>query len=101
MGLDSVIPVSSIVYSFTLLFLPYLSSAFVPVETMPSWLQPLATHQPMGPLVESLRALLVGGGEAKVLVSLIWRVGIILVATALTVLAFRRSGDRWDRARRP
>ena len=48
----------------------------------------------MGPLVESLRALLVGGGEAKVLVSLIWSVGIILVATALTVLAFRRSGDR-------
>lgn len=93
-GMVSGSPEAANGYGFILLFLPYLSSAFVPVETMPSWLQPLATHQPMGPLVESLRALLVGSGQAQVLISLAWSVGIILIATALTVLAFRRSGDR-------
>lgn len=81
-------------YGFILLFLPYLSSAFVPVATMPSWLQPLATHQPMGPLVDSLRALLIGVGHAPMLASVTWSIGIILVATALTMLVLRRSRDR-------
>nr|WP_201468974.1 ABC transporter permease [Microbacterium hydrocarbonoxydans] len=47
-------------YGFILLFLPYLSSAFVPVESMPAWLQPLAAHQPITPIVDTIRALLTG-----------------------------------------
>lgn len=93
-GLVSGSPEAANGYGFILLFLPYLSSAFVPIETMPSWLQPLATHQPMGPLVDSLRALLIGVGEAPVLVSLAWSVGIIAVAGVLTTLVMQRSKDR-------
>lgn len=93
-GLVSGSPEAANGYGFILLFLPYLSSAFVPVETMPSWLQPIATHQPMGPLVDSLRALLISDGQASVLASLAWSVGIVLAATALTVLAVRRTTDR-------
>lgn len=93
-GLVSGSPEAANGYGFILLFLPYLSSAFVPVETMPSWLQPLATHQPVGPLVDSLRALLVGVGEAPVLASLAWTIGIIVVAGILTTLVMKRSKDR-------
>ena len=39
-------------YGFVLLFLPYLSSAFVPVGTMPTWLQWFADNQPITPIIE-------------------------------------------------
>lgn len=45
-------------YGFGLLFLPYLSSAFVPVETMPGGLAWVAQHQPVTPIIEAIRALL-------------------------------------------
>lgn len=47
-------------YGFAVLFLPYLSSAFVPVSTMPSWLQWIAGHQPITPIIEALRSMLMG-----------------------------------------
>lgn len=45
-------------YGFVLLFLPYLSSAFVPVASMPEWLQPVAAYQPITPIVDTIRGLL-------------------------------------------
>lgn len=93
-GLVSSSPEAANAYGFALLFLPYLSSAFVPIETMPTWLQPIATHQPVNPLVESIRALLVGVGEAPVVLSLAWCLGITVVAAALIVWGFSRSKDR-------
>lgn len=47
-------------YGFVLLFLPYLSSAFVPVDTMPHWLQWVAANQPITPVIETIRGLLTG-----------------------------------------
>ena len=44
--------------TFLILFLPYASSAFVPVDTMPTWLQGFAEHQPVTPVIETLRGLL-------------------------------------------
>jgi len=46
--------------SFVLLFLPYVSSGFVPPETMPAVLHGFAAHQPLTPLIEAVRALLLG-----------------------------------------
>ena len=40
------------------------SSAFVPVDTMPTWIQGFAGHQPVTPVTETVRALLLGGGRA-------------------------------------
>ncbi|TLS48399.1 ABC transporter permease [Paenibacillus antri] len=51
-------------FAFVIMFLPYVSSAFVPTETMPSWLRAFAEYQPVTPLIETLRGLLVGGGAA-------------------------------------
>jgi len=93
-GLVSSSPEAANGYGFALLFLPYLSSAFVPIDTMPGWMQPVATHQPVNPLVESIRALLVGQGEAQVGVAVAWCLGIVLVAATLIVWRFRRSRDR-------
>lgn len=47
-------------YGFILLFLPYVSSAFVPVETMPGWLTVFADNQPITPIIDALRSLLIG-----------------------------------------
>ena len=73
------------------MFLPYASSAFVPVETMPSWLHGFATHQPSTPIIETLRRLLLGGnGSASTGVALAWCAGILAVSLALTRLLYRR-----------
>ena len=43
-----------------LIFLPLISSAFVPIDAMPSWFQPIAEYQPFTPAIETLRGLLLG-----------------------------------------
>ncbi|QOV34693.1 ABC transporter permease [Streptomyces ferrugineus] len=45
-----------------LILLPLLSSAFVPLETMPGWFRPIAEYQPFTPAIETLRGLLLGTG---------------------------------------
>jgi ABC-2 type transport system permease protein len=45
-----------------LILLPLLSSAFVPVDAMPGWFQPIAEYQPFTPAIETLRGLLLGSG---------------------------------------
>ncbi|MEU3734406.1 ABC transporter permease [Streptomyces sp. NPDC033538] len=43
-----------------LIFLPLISSAFVPIDSMPGWFQPIAEYQPFTPAIETLRGLLLG-----------------------------------------
>ncbi|WP_200305797.1 ABC transporter permease [Streptomyces adelaidensis] len=43
-----------------LVFLPLISSTFVPVDAMPGWFQPIAEYQPFTPAIETLRGLLLG-----------------------------------------
>ncbi|WIY83456.1 ABC transporter permease [Propionimicrobium sp. PCR01-08-3] len=92
-GLVSTSPEAANGYGFILLFLPYLSSAFVPISTMPSWLQPVARYQPINPLVEAIRGLLMGGtipiGQAVT-----WCVGIVAVSLALIAWRFPKGRDR-------
>ncbi|MFE6227654.1 ABC transporter permease [Streptomyces sp. NPDC057854] len=45
-----------------LIFLPLISSTFVPVAQMPGWFQPIAEYQPFTPAIETLRGLLLGTG---------------------------------------
>lgn len=82
-------------YGFVLLFLPYLSSAFVPVASMPEWLQPIAANQPITPIVETIRALLMDTplqGEAWWAVG--WCLAILLVAVLWGAWLFRRKAGR-------
>jgi ABC-2 type transport system permease protein len=71
--------------------LPFLSSTFVPADSMPAGVRWFAAHQPFTPVVESLRALLTGtpvGGSAYV--ALAWCVAIALVGYVWAQAAFRR-----------
>jgi ABC-2 type transport system permease protein len=78
-------------FTFFLMFLPYASSAFVPVETMPTWLHGFANHQPVTPVIETLRGLLLGAplGNSPWL-ALAWCGGILLASVAASGFLFRR-----------
>jgi ABC-2 type transport system permease protein len=77
-------------FTFLLMFLPYPSSAFVPIDTMPTWLRGFAEHQPTTPVIESLRGLLLDQpvGDAP-LHALAWTLGILTVAVAASAPLFR------------
>ena len=94
-GLAASSPESASAYGFILLFLPYLSSAFVPVETLPDWLSWFAEHQPITPIIETIRSLLMGtpmGDSAWWAVG--WCVVIIAGSAAWGAWLFRRKAGR-------
>jgi ABC-2 type transport system permease protein/oleandomycin transport system permease protein len=71
--------------------LVFASSAFVPVRSMPGWLQAFAAHQPVSVTASAVRALFVGGPTASyVLQSLAWCIGILAVFVPLAVSRYRR-----------
>jgi ABC-2 type transport system permease protein len=82
-------------YGFIILFLPYLSSAFVPVSTMPSWLQWISENQPITPIIETIRGLLLGGplGDSPWW-AIAWCVVILAFAVAWGAWLFRRRSAR-------
>ena len=80
-------------FTFFVMFVPYLSSAFVPIATMPGWLHGVAAHQPVTPVVETLRSLLLGtpAGSSPVQ-AIAWCAGILVVSVAAAgVLFWRRT----------
>jgi len=93
-GLAAGSPEAANGYGFIILFVPYLSSAFVPVDTMPTWLQWIAENQPVTPIIETIRSLLFNlpiGTQAWW--ALGWCFGILLFAVIWGGWLFgRRSG---------
>jgi ABC transporter DrrB family efflux protein len=72
--------------------LVFASSAFVPVASMPGWLQAFARHQPVSVVVNAVRALTLGGASAsQVLSAVAWIVGIVAVFAPLAVARYRRA----------
>jgi ABC transporter DrrB family efflux protein len=72
--------------------LVFASSAFVSPETMPSWLQPFAEHQPVSVTASAVRALVLGGpATSYVIQSLAWCAVILAVFMPLAVARYRRS----------
>jgi ABC-2 type transport system permease protein/oleandomycin transport system permease protein len=72
--------------------LTFLSSAFVPIATMPGWLQAFANNQPVTYVVDTMRALALGGPVAANLwKSIAWLAGIFIVFLPLAVRAYRRA----------
>lgn len=77
-------------FTFFVMFVPYPSSAFVPIDTMPTWLHGFAEHQPATPVIESLRALLLGMPVgASAWLALAWSAGIALASVLLAAALFR------------
>ena len=77
-------------FSYPLLFLPFLSSAFVPTATMPTVLRVFAENQPVTSIVNSIRALLSNNSVGnEIWVALAWCVGIIAVAWFFAMRAYK------------
>lgn len=82
-------------FTFFVMFLPYVSSAFVPVESMPTWLRGFAEHQPVTPVIETVRSLLVGAAPgtdvgATALLAVAWCAGLALAFAVAAAWGFRR-----------
>ncbi|MVU83934.1 ABC transporter permease [Nocardia sp. ET3-3] len=81
-------------FMFFFMFLPYVSSAFVPVHTLPSWLRGFAEHQPVTSIAETVRGLLMDtpvGDSAPT--ALAWCAGIALAGYLAAGLLFRRRAN--------
>lgn len=78
-------------FSYPLIFLPFISSAFVPTETMPAPVRAFAENQPVTSIVNSIRDLLnqqqVG---SDLWIAIAWCVGILVAAYFFAMAAYRR-----------
>lgn len=78
-------------FAYPIIFLPFISSAFVPTDTMPGLVRAFAENQPVTSIVDTIRALLgqqAAGGA--IWTGLTWLVGILVVAYAFAMVAYRR-----------
>ena len=80
--------------------LTFVSSAYVPVASMPGWMQPIAEHQPITVMVDAVRAVVLGSPHLAglsqstahyVVASLVWSVGLVALFVPLAVWRYRRS----------
>jgi ABC-2 type transport system permease protein len=72
--------------------LTFLSSAFVPIPTMPGWLQAFAKNQPVTNVIDTMRAMAIGGPiETNLLKSIAWLAAIFAVFVPLAIRAYRRA----------
>jgi ABC-2 type transport system permease protein/oleandomycin transport system permease protein len=90
-GLSATNSETAQVVSFPLVFpLTFISSAFVPISSMPSWLQGFATYQPVSVTITACRALMLGGPTATwVIQSVAWTVGFLIILVPLAVRRYR------------
>jgi ABC transporter DrrB family efflux protein len=77
----------------------FISSAYIPVATMPGWLQAFADHQPLTPMVDTIRALTLGPQAQTILghtagyyatPALVWTAAVLAVCAPLAVALYRR-----------
>lgn len=78
-------------FAYPLIFLPFLSSAFVPTDTMPGPVRWFAEHQPVTAIVDAIRALLAGEPAGNdVWVAVAWCLAVLAVAYLVATATFRR-----------
>jgi ABC-2 type transport system permease protein len=78
-------------FSYPLILLPFISSAFVPTDTMPGPVRAFAENQPVTSIVNAIRDLLAQQPVGTdIWVALAWCVGILVVAYAFAMVAYRR-----------
>lgn len=85
--------------AFPILFpLVFASSAFVPVTTMPGWLQAFVSNQPVSQVIDATRQLMLGNtssglwSTSNIWIALAWSAGLMIVLAPLAVRTYRRSG---------
>jgi len=90
-GLTAVSMEGATAYSYPLVFLPFISSAFVPTETMPTIVRVFAENQPVTSIVNSIRALLYEGSVGNdIWIALAWCLGLTILAYVFASKEFKR-----------
>jgi ABC-2 type transport system permease protein len=78
-------------FSYILILLIFISPSFVPTDSMTSALRGFAEHQPMTPIIETMRSLLTDGTPGSdIWAALAWAAGILVVSYTLALLVYRR-----------
>jgi ABC-2 type transport system permease protein len=78
-------------FSYPLIFLPFISSAFVPTESMPGPVRAFAENQPVTSIVDAIRALLFHQPVGNdIWIALAWCLGILIVAYVFAMMAYKR-----------
>ena len=78
-------------FSYPLIFLPFISSAFAPTDTMPAPVAWFAENQPVTPIVNSIRSIFAGqsvGGQLWI--ALAWCLGILIAGYVIATIVYRR-----------
>ncbi len=78
-------------FSYPLILLPFISSAFVPTQSMPPVVRAFAENQPVTSIVDAIRSLLAGQPVGNdIWIALAWCVGIMLVAYVFAMRAYKK-----------
>ena len=78
-------------FSYPIVFLPFVSSAFVPTGTMPGPVRAFAENQPVTSIVNTIRALFAQQPvSSSIWIALAWCLGILVIAYALAMVTYRR-----------
>ncbi len=90
-GLSAKSQDGAVAFSYPLIFLPFISSAFVPTQTMPGPVRAFADNQPVTSIVNTIRDLLAQQPvSASIWIALAWCAGTLIVAYALAMVAYHR-----------
>jgi len=78
-------------FSYPLILLPFISSAFVPTDTMPGPIRVFAEYQPVTSIVNAIRDLLTGQPVGSdIWIALAWCVALLIIAYAVAMVIYRR-----------
>jgi ABC-2 type transport system permease protein len=78
-------------FSYPIIFLPFISSAFVPTDTMPGPVRAFADHEPVTSNVNTIRTLFTQQPvSTDIWIALAWCLGILIVAYALAMATYHR-----------
>ena len=90
-GLGAKSAVGATGFSYLLIFLPFVSSAFVPTESMPGPVRAFAENQPVTSIVDAIRDLFAGQPVGSdIWVALAWCVGVLVIAYLAAMAVYRR-----------
>lgn len=94
-GLFAKTPESASNIPMFLVLLPFLSSGFVPTDTLPTWLRWFAEYEPFTPTIETLRGLLLGTPDShQVVLAVAWSLVILVASFAWAIRLFERRPTR-------
>ncbi len=89
-GLSAKTMDGAVAFSYPIVFLPFISSAFVPTESMPPVIRAFAENQPVTSIVDAIRALLSSQPVGNnIWVALMWCLGILIAAYVFAMLEYR------------